>query len=467
MKMQASSDSFLFEEFRLDRLGGRLFRRDDHGAFVPVAIGSRALDILAALIDRRGDIVSKEEIIAAVWPKTVVEENNLFVQISALRRVLDSAQSGQSCIQTVIGRGYRFIAPVTRCAAGIDQHPRDVSQTGVEPSVALADGRPLEPQPSSISPAERRQLTVMICDLVGAAALAARLDPEDLREMIAASHRAIAEIASGFDGLIGGYMSDGVMVYFGYPRAHEDDAERAVRAGLGVIDAVGRLDVGAGKLQARVGIATGLVVVGDPIGEGPAREQPVFGEAPHLAAGLQALAEPDTVVIAAGTRRLVGALFEYRDLDAVEVKGIVGTVPAWQVLRPSIVASRFEALRGPTLTRLVGRDEEVDLLLRRWDRIKAGDGQVVLLSGEPGLGKSRVAAELEQRLQSEPCLRLRYFCSPYHQNSALFPFIDQLGGAAGFANEDPPAACRALTLGLELGSLTALCSATRRRTRRS
>src|SRR5215472_8333387 len=153
MKMQASSDSFLFEEFRLDRLGGGLFRRDDHGVFVPVAIGSRALDILAALIDRRGDIVSKEEIIAAVWPKMVVEENNLFVQISALRRVLDARQSGQSCIQTVIGRGYRFIAPVTRCAVGADQHPQDWPRTGVEPSIALADGRSLEPQPSSISSA--------------------------------------------------------------------------------------------------------------------------------------------------------------------------------------------------------------------------------------------------------------------------------------------------------------------------
>src|SRR5262249_9654417 len=155
------------------------------------------------------------------------------------------------CIQTVIGRGYRFIAPVTRCAVGGDQRPQDWPRTGVEPSIALADGRALEPQPSSISSAERRQLTVMICDLVGAAVLAARLDPEDLREVIAASHRAIAEIAARFDGIIGKYMSDGVMVYFGYPRAHEDDAERAVRAGLQAIDAVGRLDFGAGKLQVR------------------------------------------------------------------------------------------------------------------------------------------------------------------------------------------------------------------------
>ncbi len=235
-------------------------------------------------------------------------------------------------------------------------------------------------------------------------------------------------------------MGDGVLVYFGYPRAHEDDAERAVRAGLAVIDAVGRLDVKSVKLQARVGIATGLVVVGDLIGEGSAQEQSVVGETPNLAARLQALAEPDAVVIAAGTRRLVGDLFEYRDLGAVEVKGIAAPVPAWQVLRPSVVASRFEALRGSALTPLVGRDEEIDLLLRRWARAKAGDGQVVLISGEPGIGKSRITAALEERLHAEPHLRLRYFCSPYHQDSALFPFIDQLGRAAGFARDDTPAA---------------------------
>ena len=191
----------------------------------------------------------------------------------------------------------------------------------------------------------------MFCDLVGSTALSARLDPEDLREVIGAYHRAVAETVGRFDGFVAKYMGDGVLVYFGYPRAHEDDAERAVRAGLGVIDAVGRLDVKSVKLQARVGIATGLVVVGDLIGEGSAQEQSVVGETPNLAARLQALAEPDAVVIAAGTRRLVGDLFEYRDLGAVEVKGIAAPVPAWQVLRPSVVASRFEALRGSALTR--------------------------------------------------------------------------------------------------------------------
>ena len=280
----------------------------------------------------------------------------------------------------------------------------------------------------------------MFCDLVGSTALSARLDPEDLREVIATYHRAVAEVVAGFDGFVAKYMGDGVLVYFGYPQAHEDDAERAVRAGLGLIDAVGQLAVKSVELQARVGIATGLVVVGDLIGEGSAQEQSVVGVTPNLAARLQGLAEPDAVVIAEGTRRLIGDLFEYRDLGAVEVKGLAAPAPAWQVLRPSAVASRFEALRGSTLTRLVGRDEEIELLLRRWARAKAGDGQVVLISGEPGLGKSRIIVALEEQLPAEPYVRLRYFCSPYHQDSALFPFIDQLGRASGFAREDPPAA---------------------------
>jgi predicted ATPase/class 3 adenylate cyclase len=296
-----------------------------------------------------------------------------------------------------------------------------------------------EPRDAPAADAERRQLTVMFCDLVGSTELAARLDPEDLREVIAAYHRTVAEIDRSFDGFVAKYMGDGVLVYFGYPRAHEDDAERAVRAGLGVIDAVGRLDVKSVTFQARVGIATGLVVVGDLIGEGSAQEQSVVGETPNLAARLQALADPDAAVIAAGTRRLVGDIFEYRDLGVVELKGIAGPVPAWQVLRPSGVESRFEALRGSMLTPLVGRGEEVDLLLRRWARVKSGDGQVVLISGEPGIGKSRLTAALAESLHDEPHLRLRYFCSPYYQDSALYPFIDQLGRAAGFTPDDSPA----------------------------
>jgi class 3 adenylate cyclase len=277
---------------------------------------------------------------------------------------------------------------------------------------AAAAGTAASREASTPADAERRQLTVMFCDLVGSTALSARLDPEDLREVIGAYHRAVAGVVARFDGFVAKYMGDGVLVYFGYPRAHEDDAERAVRAGLGLIEAVGRLDVKSVKLQARVGVATGLVVVGDLIGEGSAQKQSVVGETPNLAARLQALAEPVAVVIAAGTRRLVGDLFECRDLGAVEVKGIATPVPAWQVLRLSAVASRFEALRGAALTRLVGRDEEIELLLRRWARAKAGDGQVVLISGEPGIGKSRITAALAERLHVEPYLRLRYSAHP-------------------------------------------------------
>jgi class 3 adenylate cyclase/predicted ATPase len=319
---------------------------------------------------------------------------------------------------------------------------RDVAQSATSVTSAPASPPPIDP--------ERRQLTVMFCDLVGSTALAAQLDPEDLREVISAYHRAVADVVGTFGGFVAKYMGDGVLVYFGYPRAHEDDAERAVRAGLGVVDAVGRLDVKSVELKARVGIATGLVVVGDLIGKGSAQEQTVVGETPNLAARLQALAKPDTIVIAAGTRRLVGDLFEYCDLGGVEVKGIATPVPVWQVLRPSAVASRFEALRGAALTPLVGRDEEIDLLLRRWARAKGSDGQVVLISGEPGIGKSRLTAALEERLHGEAHFRLRYFCSPYHQDSALFPFIDQLGRASGFARDDPPVA--------KLGKLEALLS---------
>ena len=301
---------------------------------------------------------------------------------------------------------------------------------------ALGSKAPASPEAPVRAEAERRQLTVMFCDLVGSTPLSTRLDPEDLREVIAAFHHAVAEVVGSFDGFVAKYMGDGVLIYFGYPRAHEDDAERAVRAGLGVTDAVRRLDVGSVKLRARVGIATGLVVVGDLIGEGSAREQSVVGETPNLASRLQGLAEPGSVVIAASTRRLVGGLFDYRDLGAVDLKGMVEPVPAWQVLRPSVVASRFEAMHGSLLSPLFGRDEEIDLLLRRWAHARAGDGQIVLVSGEPGIGKSRITMELQALLQAERHFRQSYFCSPYRQDSALYPFIDQIGRAAGFAPVD-------------------------------
>jgi predicted ATPase len=230
-------------------------------------------------------------------------------------------------------------------------------------------------------------------------------------------------------------MGDGVLIYFGYPEAHEDDAERAVRAGLDLVAAVSGLKTHA-ALQTRVGIATGLVVVGDLIGSGASQEQAIVGETPNLAARLQGVAAPNAVVIAESTRKLVGNLFELEDLGAQNIKGIAGPVRAWAALRPGSVESRFEAFHATGLTELVGREEELELLLRRWSKAKTGEGQVVLLSGEAGIGKSRLTAALLERLPTEPHTRLRYFCSPQHTDSACYPIIGQMERAAGLAHDD-------------------------------
>jgi predicted ATPase/class 3 adenylate cyclase len=304
----------------------------------------------------------------------------------------------------------------------------------------LGDTAARTPKPAASEPkpqdtAERRQVTVMFADLVGSTALSARMDPEDLREVIAAYQKCVAKTVLRFGGYVAKYMGDGVLVYFGYPHAHEDDAERAVRAGLELATAVGDLNTHA-TLQTRVGIATGLVVVGDLIGSGASQEQAVVGETPNVAARLQSIAEPNVVVIAESTRRLLGNLFELEDLGAKDLKGIATPVRAWATLRPSSVEGRFEALHASGLTDLVGREEELEILLRRWTKAKAGEGQVVLLSGEPGVGKSRLVAALLERLAGEPHTRRRYFCSPQHTDSALFPIISQLERAAGLSHDD-------------------------------
>ena len=295
-------------------------------------------------------------------------------------------------------------------------------------------------QPTPRDSAGRRQLTVMFCDLVGSSALSVRLDPEDLRAIIGAYYACIAEVIARNEGVIARYMGDGVLAYFGYPQAHEDDAEQAARAGLALVDAVANLQTDIGtKLQVRVGIATGMVVVGDLTGEGAAREQAVIGETPNLAARLQALAEPGTVLISESTHRLADGHFDFRNLGPVALKGWAEPIPAWQVLGASGVESRFEAQHKTRLTPLIGRDEELELLLRRWQHSKRGEGCVVVLTGQPGIGKSHIALALQERLQAEPHITLRHFCSAHHTNSALHPFIGQLERAARFERSDSPA----------------------------
>jgi class 3 adenylate cyclase/predicted ATPase len=297
------------------------------------------------------------------------------------------------------------------------------------------------PEPKFQDSAERRQLTVMFCDLVGSTALSGKLDPEDLRGIIGAYHRCCTDVIERNGGFVAKYMGDGVLAYFGYPQAHEHDAERAVHAGLALVEAVPKLSTAAAAgLQVRVGIATGLAVVGDLIGSGEAQERGIVGEAPNLAARLQGIAGPNTIVIADSTRRLIGNLFKLQDLGARDLKGIAGPTRAWVALRVSSVESRFEAMHVTGLTALVGREEEFELLLRRWSRAKTGDGQVVLISGEAGIGKSRLTATLLDRLAGEPHTRLRYFCSPQRTDSALYPVIGQMERAAGMAHDDKPQA---------------------------
>ena len=296
------------------------------------------------------------------------------------------------------------------------------------------------PASLAVDAAERRQVTVMFSDLVGSTSLSVRMDPEDLREVISAYQKCVAETVHRFDGFVARYMGDGILVYFGYPQAHEDDAERAVRAGLELITAVTALKSRA-FLQTRVGIATGVVVVGDLLSSGEAQERGMVGKTPNLAVRLQGIAEPNSVVICDSTRRLLGNLFELKDLGPRDdLKGVDEATRAWAALRASSIASRFEALHASSMTTLVGREEEFGLLLRRWARAKNGEGQVVLLSGEPGIGKSRLTAALLESVLAEPLTCLRYFCSPQHRDSALYPIIGQMERAAGLAHDDSPRA---------------------------
>jgi predicted ATPase/class 3 adenylate cyclase len=305
-----------------------------------------------------------------------------------------------------------------------------------ENDVPIADATPTATAPQSAE-AERRHLTVMFCDLVGSTALSERLDPEDFRDIMRLYQETCAAVVARFDGYLAKFLGDGVLVYFGYPRAHEDDAERAIRASLKIVEELEKLQhQDAPGLQTRIGIATGLVVAGDLVGEGVSETRAISGETPNLAARLQTLAEPGTVVVSKSTRQLARGLFEFTDLGHRRLKGIVEPVELWRVDSDKTIESRFEAIHARTLTPFIGREHETALLVERWEQAKSGEGQVVLLSGEAGIGKSRIVQMLRDRIADENHTRLQYQCSAHYSSTALYPFIGQLERAAGFEPED-------------------------------
>ncbi len=309
-------------------------------------------------------------------------------------------------------------------------------------AIAAVRGEPasapdLQPPPQLL--AERRQVSVLFCDLVGSTALSARLDPEDLSAVIRAYQARVNETAARYGGFIARYLGDGVLIYFGWPQAREDDPERAVRAALDVMNAISRAPIRGERLRVRIGIATGLVVIGERIGVNDSLQYTAIGETPNRAARLQAVATPDTVVIDAATHQQIGRFFEVRDIGPQDLPGLTGPVPAWAVLAESGMLSRFEALHGTSLTPFIGRDEELGLLLHRWREAKSGYGNAVLVSGEPGIGKSRLIAALDEQLRGQPHIRLRYFCLPHRRDTPLAPFIGHLEHAAGFARGDTSA----------------------------
>ena len=330
-------------------------------------------------------------------------------------------------------------AAVRRCLACGLANPASNNFCGDCGAGLRADLAAAIPAARDARPIERRQLTVLFCDLVGSIALSAGLDPEDFGAIIAHYRRCITETVSRFGGFVARHQGDGAVVYFGYPHAHEDDAERAVQAGLALVQAIGALPTRE-KLRARVGVATGVALVGDMSDSAISEEHGILGDTPNLAARLQSLAQTGSVIICDSTKTIAGPQFEYLDLGEVEIRGFARPVAAWQVAGKTTVTSRSHALQKRNLLPLIGRDDEMQVLLRRWERARTGAGQVVLLSGEAGIGKSRLTIALVEQLAREPHIRLRFFCSPQHTDSTLYPVIGEMWRAGGFAHDDSPQA---------------------------
>ncbi|MDH3660928.1 MAG: AAA family ATPase [Alphaproteobacteria bacterium] len=322
----------------------------------------------------------------------------------------------------------------------LDLHDADLRELGIPlgPRKKLLNAIAILNDESRSVEAERRQLTIMFCDLVDSTSLAGRLDPEDLRTVIQAYQHCCAEIIDRFDGHVANFMGDGVLAYFGYPRAHEDDAERAVRAGIDLVAAIDQLRPhGDLIIRARIGIATGEVVVGDLLGRRVSDKEAVVGETPNLAARLQAFAGSGCVVISDSTKHLLAGLFDYADLGEHNLKGFAAPVKIWRVVGEKSLDSR-EAQRVAGLTPMVGREDEVAFMGQIWEHVRTGEGRVVLLSGEPGIGKSRMMSGLLDWASEQPHIHLRYYCSPYHTHSGMRTILDQLERAAGYARDDAP-----------------------------
>ena len=410
------SSQWVFDRFRLD---------PDHACLwcdaEAIVLPPKTFAVLHYLVTHPDRLVSKDELLDAVWPETAVSDAVLRVAIGALRKVLDDTAQTPRFIATMSRRGYRFLAPVAE-------------HTGVAPVPVPVPAEPVLPAaprlPDILPPpeAERRRLTVLFCVLVDSTRLAGHLDPEDLREVVRAYHQTCTAVIQRFDGYIAQYLGDGVLVYFGYPVAHEDDAQRAVWTGLGILEAIDPLNTRlalppADRVAVRMGVHTGVVVVGD-VGEGARQEPLALGETPNIAARLQHLAAPNTLVISAATYQLIEGYFTCEALGAQMLQGLAQPLRVYQVLGASGVQSRLEVAAARGLTPLVGREPEVALLGERWARVKAGMGQVLVLEGEAGIGKSRLVQVLKDHVASEAHTRLECRGLSYHQHTAWYPIIE-------------------------------------------